>query len=144
MKLKLQRGATAVEFALVFLMFLMFALGILDFARMLYTWNAAVEATRAGARFAVVCDDTLRKPLVIAKMRKMVPEIRDISLTWEPAGCTNISCEGVTVRITDLKYQWISPIVGATAPNITMPTFQTYLPRENMRRDPNSDAICNT
>lgn len=144
MKLTAQRGATAVEFALVFLIFATYALGILDFARMLFTWNAATEATRAGARFAVVCDDTLQKPVVIAKMRQMVPEIRDISLTWDPAGCSNLTCEGVTVRITDLKFKWISPILGAVTPTITMPTFQTYLPRENMRRDPNSNTICNS
>lgn len=144
MKLTAQRGAAAVEFALVFLIFMTFALGIVDFARMLFTWNAAAEATRAGARFAVVCDDTLRKPLVIAKMRAMLPEIQDISLTWDPVGCTNTTCEGVTVRITNLKFKWISPILGAVGPNITMPTFQTYLPRENMRRDINSNTICTT
>jgi Flp pilus assembly protein TadG len=49
-----QLGATAVEFALVLIIFLTFVLGITDFSRMLYTWNAANEATRAGARYAVV------------------------------------------------------------------------------------------
>ena len=57
-----QAGSTAVEFALVLLVFLTFLLGITDFSRMLYTWNAATEATRAGARYAVVCDDTATKP----------------------------------------------------------------------------------
>lgn len=137
-----QKGATVVEFALVLLTFLMFLLAILDFSRLLFVWNAAAEATRAGARFAAVCDDTDRKDAVLAKMKMILPEIVDISLQWEPAGCDNITCEGVTVRVTDLDFQWISPLVGATVPNFALPTYQTYLPREIMRRDPNSDLIC--
>jgi hypothetical protein len=34
--------------------------------------------------------------------------------------------------------------VGATAPLIPMPGFSTYLPREVMRKDPNSAAICSS
>lgn len=139
----LQRGATIVEFALVLMTFLMFLLAILDFSRLMFTWNAAAEATRAGARFAAVCDDTNQKAAVLAKMRMMLPEIDDISLQWEPAGCDNITCEGVTVRITDIEFQWISPLVGlAAGPELALPNYQTYLPREIMRRDPKSDEIC--
>lgn len=140
----LQRGATVIEFALVLLVFLMFTLGILDFSRMLFTWNAAAEAARAGARYAVVCDDTGRKELILSKMQMMLPEISDIALQWDPAGCSPLTCEGVNVTITDLDFQWISPIVGGVGRRIAMPTFQTYLPRENMRRDINSDLICNS
>ena len=52
-----QAGATRVEFALVLLIFLAFMLGVVDFSRLLFTWNAAAEVTRAGARYAVVCND---------------------------------------------------------------------------------------
>ena len=137
------RGATMVEFALVMLIFMMFLLGIMDFSRLLFTWNAATEATRVGARYAVVCDDTLRKDIILAKMKTIVPEVSDIDLQWDPAGCDNSTCEGVSVTITDLDFQWISPIVGGIGPRIPLPTFKTYLPRENMRRDPMSDVICN-
>jgi Flp pilus assembly protein TadG len=136
-------GATTVEFALALLIFLTFLLGIVDFSRMLFTWSAAGEATRAGARYAVVCDDTGRKDAVLARMQALLPQVGDISLTWEPAGCTSTSCQGVTVTITSLDYQWISPIAGLArlAPR-AMPGFSTYLPREIMRQDPNSAAIC--
>ena len=53
-----QAGATIIEFSLVLIVFLTFFLGILDLSRMLFSWGAANEATRAGARYAVVCDDT--------------------------------------------------------------------------------------
>jgi hypothetical protein len=139
-------GATTLEFALGLLIFLTFFLGILDFSRMLYTWNVATEATRLGARYAVVCDDTTDKSAVLARMQVMLPQIPDanaIDVAWSPAGCNAGSCQGVTVTITNLNFQWISPVAGASAIGaIKMPTFSTYLPREIMRQDPHSSAIC--
>jgi Flp pilus assembly protein TadG len=144
-----QSGATAVEFALVLLLFLTFLLAVTDFSRMLYTWNAASEATRAGARYAAVCDDKANKPRVLAKMQAMLPQISDIDLAWEDAAgnasCTTETCVGVTVTIVGLNYQWISPIAGMAtriAPR-AMPTFKTYLTREIMGQDPNSYAGAN-
>ncbi|WP_088958754.1 TadE/TadG family type IV pilus assembly protein [Variovorax sp. HW608] len=138
-----QSGATTVEFALGLIVFLMLLLGITDFARMLFTWGAANEATRAGARYAVVCDDTGNQAQVLARMQALLPQITTINLAWIPAGCNAATCEGVTVTITGLDYQWISPIAGAAAlAPIPMPTFSTFLPREIMRQDPNSPAIC--
>ena len=139
---KPQRGATAVEFALVLLLFLMMVLGMVDFSRMLFAWNSATEATRAGARYAVVCDDTTNLAAVRTRMQQMVPQITSVALAWNPAGCTAATCEGVTVTITGLNFRWISPIPGFVARNIPMPTFSTYLTREVMRQDPNSNAIC--
>lgn len=138
-----QLGATTVEFALVLLVFLTFLLGIMDFSRMLFTWNAANEATRAGARYAVVCDNTTNSTQVLAKMQMLLPQIQAINLDWSPSGCTAATCEGVTLSITSLNYQWISPIAGlAFLPAIKMPSFSTFVPREIMRQDPNSNAIC--
>lgn len=138
-----QAGATTVEFALALLLFFTFLLGILDFARMLFTWSAAQEATRAGARYAAVCDDTSQQAQVLARMQALLPQISTVGVTWSPSGCSAATCEGVTVSITGLNYQWISPIAGvaARAP-IPMPSFSTFLPREVMRQDPNSAAIC--
>jgi len=135
-------GATTVEFALGLFVFLMLVLGIVDFGRMLFTWSAAAEATRAGARYAVVCDDTGQQALVLARMQALLPQISAVAVAWAPAGCTAATCQGVTVSITGLNYQWISPIAGATAPLIPMPGFSTYLPREVMRQDSHSAAIC--
>lgn len=142
-RLPAQRGATAVEFALVLLIFATFLLSIVDFSRMLFTWNAASEAARAGARYAVVCDDTASQSLVLARMQALLPQISSVNLAWSPAGCNASTCEGVTVTIVGLNYQWISPIAGLSAlAAIPMPTFSTYLPREVMRQDPHSGAIC--
>lgn len=137
-----QRGATAVEFALVLLIFLMFLLAVVDFSRMLFVWNAATEATRLGARYAVVCDDTFQQPAVLAKMQQVLPQITAASVQWSPSGCLASTCEAVTVSITGMTYNWISPIPGAAGPLIPMPPFSTFLTREVMRQDPNSLAIC--
>ncbi len=140
---KHQSGAGIVEFALASILFLTFLLGIIDFSRLLFTWSAANEATRAGARYAVVCATTDNSALVLTKMRAMLPEIRSVALEWRPAGCTAATCRGVNVTITGLDYLWISPIAGvARRAPIAMPTFATYLPREIMRQDVNSATIC--
>ena len=144
-----QSGATMIEFALVLIIFLMFLLAITDFSRMLFTWNAANEATRAGARFAAVCDTKANKPAVLARMQNLLPQISDINLAWEDkdgnTNCNTTTCIGVTLTIVDLNYQWISPIAGAAAKlsPIPMPTFSTYLTREIMGQDPNSYAGAN-
>lgn len=137
-----QTGAATVEFSLVLIMFLMFMLAVTDFSRMLFSWNAATEATRLGARYAVVCDSTGNKAAVLARMQALQPDIGDIALAWNPAGCTSSTCEGVTVTVTSLQFHWISPVLGAAVANVDLPTFSTYLPREIMRQDPNSNAIC--
>lgn len=137
-----QSGATTVELALVLVLFFMFLLSVTDFSRMLFTWNAASEATRLGARYAVVCAAPGNQGQVAEKMRMMVPEIGAVALAWEPAGCDAASCAGVTVTIASLNYRWISPLAGAVMPVRSLPTFSTYLPREMMRQDPNNAIVC--
>jgi Flp pilus assembly protein TadG len=137
-----QVGATTIELAFVLVLFFTFLLGVTDVARMLFTWNAATEATRLGARYAVVCADTGNQTQVLDKMRMMLPEIGGINLAWEPAGCDATSCVGVTVSITSLNYRWISPVAGLVMPVRALPSFSTYLPREMMRQDANNAAIC--
>jgi hypothetical protein len=135
-------GATTVEFALVLLIFLMFLLGVVDFSRMLFTWSAANEATRAGARYAVVCDNTGQATAVRAKMQALLPQIQQIDVVWTPPSCDPTNCTGVTVSVRELDFRWISPIPRAVTRTIRMPRFSTFLPREVMRSDPNSGLMC--
>ena len=149
MKRRRQSGSTAVEFALVLMAYLTVLLGILDFSRMLFTWNAANEATRWGARTAVVCDQG--DAAVLRNMRSILPQLTaaNVQVNWFDATgalsttCTSSTCAGVEVLIDNLDYTWISPI-GFTATRwFDMPGFATYLPREIMGQDPDSDVICN-
>jgi hypothetical protein len=142
-----QGGATMVEFSLVLIIFLTFLLGILDFSRMLWTWNAAAEATRWGARISVVCYPDA--PAVLNSMQRFLPQLTasNVVIDWYGAdgtisSCDASNCAGVNVRIADLDYQWISPIGFRTLGAIPMPGFSTYLPRELMGQDPSSPTIC--
>lgn len=51
-----RRGATAMEFALVSIVLIMFIIGIVDFGRAMFEWNQATKATQEGARRAVVSE----------------------------------------------------------------------------------------
>lgn len=138
-------GATLVEFCLVLLVFLMFLFALTDFSRLLFIWNAATEATRLGARYAVVCDDTTQEAAVLARVRAVLPDITGIAVTWQPAGCTPATCEGVRVQVTELEFNWLTPVPSALLPDWSVPgmnDFSTYFSREMMRQDVNSARIC--
>lgn len=49
-----ERGATIAELAVVALLFFTIIFGIIEFGRLIYTHNALTDATRRGARFAVL------------------------------------------------------------------------------------------
>ena len=51
---KHQKGAAAVEFALICMLFFTILFGILELGRMMYLYNTMQEVTRRGARAAVV------------------------------------------------------------------------------------------
>lgn len=143
-----QHGASTVEFAVVMALFLMLLLGIMDFGRMLFAWNAAAEATRFGARIAVVCDKA-SAALVLAKMRTFLPQLTsaNVVIQWDnPEGvadpaCDQSNCKGVQVSIynnatnpsdpSNFRVQAISPFMGFVMPPV--PAFATYLPRESMQ-----------
>jgi Flp pilus assembly protein TadG len=131
-------GAAMIEFAIVATVFFTLMLAITDWGRMLYIWNAADEATRWGARIAVVCDKATPDQ-VRSKMKIWVPQLANanISINWyDPEGtvnnsCDSSTCKGVEVSITGLSVQPISPFMGIIMPPV--PSFKTYLPRESMQ-----------
>lgn len=124
-----QRGVAAVEFALVAGLFFSLLIGVMEMGRVLFFWNTAVEATRLGARTAVVCDvgDTVIK----AKMNSFFPviPIGAISVAYDPPGCTVDTCTEATVSVSGITVDTIIPYVPFT---VTMPGFATTLTRESL------------
>lgn len=124
-----QRGAAAVEFALVAIVFFMLLIGIVEMGRVLFTWNAMVEATRYGARVAVVCpkDD----PAILSRMQLIMPALTaaNVSVSYVPSGCTVANCQQVSVSIQNVPVSTLIPVSAAT---IMVPPFTTTLPRESM------------
>lgn len=124
-----QHGVTMVEFALVALIFFTLLLGVMEFGRWMYTLNAAGEATRLGARLAAVCDQN--EPQIKERMREMLASLDDaqIAISYSPAGCTAASCRTVEVRLVDVYFTPLIPLLGIEAP---VPPFTTTLSRESM------------
>lgn len=126
-----QRGVAAVEFALVAGVFFMLLIGIMEMGRIMFYWNTATEATRLGARLAVVCD--LNDADVKARMVALFPKLNtgDIALNYQPDGCTAETCEQVTVSIVPGK--GVPTFIPYVALSLTMPAFATTLTRESMQ-----------
>lgn len=150
---KHQAGATAVEFAIVAALFLTVLLGIMDFGRILFTWNAVAEATRLGARVSVVCGKGAAR--VLADMQKFVPiSSSNLQIDWYVGNSINNSCvaydlgggtgvcDGVAVSITGLTITPVSPLTWIGFSSLAVPGFSTYLPRESMGIDPESSTVC--
>lgn len=128
--LRLERGATAVEFALLASAFFILLIGIMEMGRVFFYWNTAAEATRLGARIAVVCDKN--DDAIKAKMRALFSQLsdQDITIEYLPGGCTSANCESVTVSVTAGKQ--IDTFIPFVPLNLTMPGFATTLVRESM------------
>jgi hypothetical protein len=139
---KTQRGMAAVEFALVAIVFFMLLIGIVEMGRVLFTWNAVVEATRYGARVAVVCPKN--DPAILSRMQKIMPALtsENVSVRYlgdQPGECTVANCQQVIVSIHGLA---VSPLIPRPpeedlpyekTPWIwSVPPFTTTLPRESM------------
>jgi len=124
-----ERGSAAVEFALVCVLFITLLLGIFGFGHWVLTLEMLTDATRTGARMAVVCD--LNDADIRTAVSQRVPLISltnaEISLQYFPAGCTRATCQSITVSITGARYA--SSILPAAMP---IPPFTTTLPRESL------------
>lgn len=136
-----ERGTAVVEFAIIAGVFFTLLIGIMEMGRVLFTWNTAVEATRLGARTAVVCD--MNDATIKTKMQSLLPTLQssNITINYSPGGCTASTCETVSVGITGLSVPTAIPFVPLT---LTLPGFTTTMTRESLQSTFNSVAspIC--
>lgn len=139
-----QRGAAAVEFALLAGLLFTLLFGIIETSRVLFYWNAATEATRLGARLAVVCAPDAA-PVIRDKMQAMLGILQsgDVDVIYSRSfgassdGCGQDDCRSVTVRITGVSVSTLIPLVPLT---LNMPSFTTTLPRESLDSANNPDC----
>lgn len=125
-----QRGTTVVEFAMTAMVFITLMLGVLQFGWILYTFNSAAEATRRGARLAVV--SAPNSAAILSEMQFFLPGLKasNVIVEYEPS---EVDCEYVIVQLATGKdaYQvsWVfwPPLTG-----IAVPPFPTALPREGL------------
>ncbi|MEW5978880.1 MAG: TadE/TadG family type IV pilus assembly protein [Acidobacteriota bacterium] len=146
-----EKGQTLVEFAFIAVLFFMILFGILEFSRALWTWNTIVQATRAGARFAVVetptATDAEVKNFVVyynasGTGAPVLPSLTTSNVTVNyyqidpstgayqaPPGGNKYLADVIQVSITGYAFNFIVPLIGTS---ITLPAFTTTLSLEGL------------
>tara|TARA_R110002073_G_scaffold119379_4_gene260593 strand:- start:331 stop:768 length:438 start_codon:yes stop_codon:yes gene_type:complete len=126
---KSQQGVAAVEFAIIAVILFTLLFGIMELGRILFMMNTTTEATRLGARLAVVCDQNAFaiKSRMVSLAGFLTPG--NINVAYLPGGCTVDTCRYVNVSVTGITVQSIVPLIPV---NFPMPPFSTTLPRESM------------
>lgn len=136
-----ERGAAAVEFALVALWFLALFILCVEFGRALFVWNTTIEATRRGARTAAIVQQG-NVDAIVADMQTIMwwLEPDQVSVEYSsdgnfPGACVAPgpgvpgTCQFVRVSITGYTHELISPLpIGV----LTLPGFSTTLPVESL------------
>jgi Flp pilus assembly protein TadG len=138
-----QRGAAIIEFAFVAMIFITLLIGIMEFGRWLFTLNAAGEATRLGARLAVVCSKA-DEDKIKDRMRGFVSTLTRDTITIEYQDGNGVSsptcitdwtsetnrCEFVMVQLNGAQFTTMIPFLAG---NYNLPPFTTTLTREFMK-----------
>lgn len=135
-------GAAAVEFALATGVLCLLVIGGVEMSRLLWTVNSAVEATRLGARLAVVCD--MNDPRIAQRMAQVLPGLPPQSVRIDYLDppqpdntCTPANCKAVRVGLWGLVHQTLVPFQALSVP---LPPLRTTLRRESM--DSTSNEVC--
>jgi len=138
-----QKGMTLVEFAIVGAVALMMIFAVLEIARAIFVANALNEATRRGARMAVVCpiDDPAIAQVATFNAPgagNTSPIVKDLDTTDFVVEYLNriggpadnfMAIRYVQVRVVNFEHELLIPYANIT---FTMPEFSTRLPRESL------------
>jgi hypothetical protein len=142
-----QAGTTTVEFAIIGLVAMVVLLALLEFSRLVFELNALNEATRRGARMAVVCPvndpaiaqvaifnppggggaSTIVNGLTTANV--VVEYLNDLGSVIGSPGANFLAINYVRVRITNFQHTLLIPMTNLT---FTLPGYPTTLPRESL------------
>ena len=132
-----ERGGSLIEFTVIASFFFLMIIGIVAAGNLYYTHNALVEATRRGARYAVMHPDGR-----ITDVRNVVlygtttPSQGATSLIYnlQPDNITvvytglNVAQGTVSVTINDYTFPFVLP---TKTTSITMPPYRTTLTGES-------------
>ena len=135
-----QQGLTTVEFSLVGIVLFMVLFGLIEFGRLLFTWNVLDEATRRAARLAAVCPiDATGQAFVRDKGAfggDLLPNFTEanIALSYlEQDGLTTaIATQNtyyVRAAITGYQHRMLIPFFDI---NLNALDFSTTLPAESL------------
>lgn len=138
-------GLATIEFAISGLVMFTILFGVLEFGRLMYTWNTVAEATRRAARLAAVCplnnDAVLRAALMTTdtSLSSTSPYISGLSrsnvlveyLKADSQTTTTTQSEVQYVRVGITGYTMALLIPGFDL-SLTVPSFTTIVPAESL------------
>lgn len=139
-----QKGAETVEFAMIAVLFFAILFAIIEFSRALFVWNALAEATRRGARMAVICPYQSPIPKQVAIfdviagslgtspiIAGLTPAMVKVSYLNQAGGveADQTLIKFAQVTITGYTHTLLIPIWGRS---LTAPAFATTLPSESL------------
>lgn len=157
LKLRRQAGVTTVEFAVVAAVLLLAIFTVIEFGRLLWTWESLGEATRRGTRVAAVCPVNHAAIANVAVFNE--PGSSGASAILADLSTENVSVsyldqdgniisdpmnnwcriEYVRVRIVDYVHNFVVPMVGSL---LNAPEFETTLPAESLGLVPGLGFRC--
>lgn len=138
--LKRQAGLTTVEFALVGSVLFIILFGLIEFGRLMFTWNVLDEATRRAARLAVVCPVTASGQSFVREQGAFGGDIlpnfsaANIALTYLQEDGTTLATATentyyIRTAVTGYQHQMLIPFFDITLDALT---FETTLPAESL------------
>ncbi len=104
------RGQAIVEFAIVFPVFILLVLMLVDFGRAIWYYNAISNGAREGARTAIIRTRTDTEIRTLVKEKALGVPLADGDITISPSG-TRTARQPVEVYITYV-FTPITPMVG--------------------------------
>lgn len=152
-----QAGVTTVEFAVVGAVLLLAVFTVIEFGRLLWTWESLAEATRRGARVAAVCPvdhASIANVAVFNDPGNSGASAILADLTTDHVAVTYLDRDGnivgdpmnnwcqieyVRVRITGYVFNFVVPMVGSF---LNAPEFETTLPAESLGLVPGVGFEC--
>jgi Flp pilus assembly protein TadG len=106
-----ERGAVAVEFAILAPLLIMLLLGIMEFGRAYNVQVSLSNAAREGVRvMAISNDQTAAKTAAKNAAVALNPQLTDTNFTFSPASCTSGAQMSVTIKYT------LSTLTGIAGP----------------------------
>lgn len=133
-----QTGLVTVEFALIGGLFFLILFGIIEFGRLLFTWNTLDEVTRRAARLAAVCpmDQTASVANSAVFNGTILTNLTAANVNIEYLDedfATTATLEEVRyirTGIQNYQHQMIVPLLPRDV--LTAPPFTTTLPSESL------------
>ena len=113
-----ERGVEIIEFAIVSILFLMLAFGIMEFGRAIWMYGTVAHAAREGARFAIVRGSDSGRTAVPADVTNYVAQIAGgmtgltVTTTWDDPS----KDPGTVVQVrVDKQFDPSLPIAGLSS-----------------------------